>query len=133
MTKRPFKFEVGVGFAHCNTFPQGGRVPRVPQITENELCQEHRKHKKTVLMITKKICLLLCFQSFLWAKNFALTKVSFIQRAFKYSKTYVENSRTFQGCPTIFNFQGVFKDMMLFQGLFTARANHANILIHAPI
>ena len=75
----------------------------------------------------------LCFQSFLCAKNFALTKVSFIQRAFKYSKTYVENSRTFQGCPTIFNFQGVFKDMMLFQGLFKARANHANILIHAPI
>ena len=84
-------------------------------------------------MITKKICLLLCFQSFLCAKNFALTKVSFIQRAFKYSKTYVENSRTFQGCPTIFNFQGVFKDMMLFQGLFKARANHANILIHAPL
>ena len=85
-------------------------------------------------MITKKICLLLCFQSFLCAKNFALTKVSFIQRAFKYSKTYEENSRTFQGCLTIFIFQGVFKDMMLFQGLFTARANHANnILIHAPI
>ena len=44
----------------------------------------------------------------------------------------VENSRTFQGYPTIFQFsrtfQGLFKDMMLFQGLFKARANNAHCI-----
>ena len=34
-------------------------------------------------MITKKICVLLCFQSFVSAKHFLFTKVIFIQDAFK--------------------------------------------------
>ena len=50
----------------------------------------------------------------------------FYSRSFqKYSRTSVENSRTCQAYPTIFQYQGLFKDMMLFQGLFKARMNHA--------
>ena len=47
-------------------------------------------------MITKKICVLLCFQSFVCAKHF-FNKGYFYSRSFqKYSRTSVENSRTFQ-------------------------------------
>ena len=51
------------------------------------------------------------------------TKVIFIQEAFKnmYSRTSVENPRTFQGFLTIFK---DFSSKMLFQGFFKARANH---------
>ena len=59
-------------------------------------------------MITKKICILLCFQSFLCTKQFFLTKVFF-----------------FKDIPQCFNFQGLFKDMVPFHGLFKAHVNHA--------
>ena len=36
----------------------------------------------------------------------------------------MENSRTFQAYSTIFQFSRIFKDMMLFQGLFRASMNH---------
>ena len=86
MTKRPFKFEVGVGFAHCNTFPQGGRVPRVPQITENELCQEHRNHKKTLSWSPRKFAYCCAFnlsfarKTLLWQRLVLFKELSNIQR-----------------------------------------------------
>ena len=54
----------------------------------------------------RKICILLCFQSFLCAKHvFYLNESYFYSRSFqKYSRTSVENSRTFQGYPTISQF-----------------------------
>ena len=54
-------------------------------------------------MTTKKICVLLCFQSFLCAKHFALiTKVIFIQGAFK------NIQGLFTDIPQFFNFQRLF-------------------------
>ena len=54
-------------------------------------------------MITKKICARLSFQSFLCTKNFFLTKIIFIQEAFK------NIQGLFKGIPQLFNFQGLFK------------------------
>ena len=77
--------------------------------------------RKHTFMITKKICVLLCFQSFLYAKHF-FNKGYFYSRSFqKYSRTSAEN---FKDIAQFFSFQGLFNDMMLFQGLFKARANH---------
>ena len=83
-------------------------VPEVPQITENELCREHRNHiKKKHFHDHQEIaCVLLCFQSFLvCAKKFFFLffltiKATFIQVAFK-------------------NIQGL---LWKIQGLFKARA-----------
>jgi len=54
----------------------------------------------------RKISVLLRIQSFLCAKHvFYLNKSYFYSRSFqKYSRTSVENSRTFQGYPTISQF-----------------------------
>ena len=61
-------------------------------------------------MITKQNCVLLSFQSFLCAKHF-----------FFFNEGYFYSS-SFQGIvkdiPQFFNFQRLFKDMMLFQWLF---------------
>ena len=56
--------------AYCNTFPQEGTVPRELQITENELYREHWNHEKTHFHDHQENYVLLCFQSFLWAKHF---------------------------------------------------------------
>ena len=81
-------------------------VPEVLQITENELCREHRNHikKKHFHDHQENVCVLLCFQSFLvCAKQFFFSFFFYDQSYFysssfqKYSKTSVENSRTFQG------------------------------------
>jgi len=37
----------------------------------------------------------------------------------------------FNDIPKFFNFQGLFKDMMLFQGPFRARASHAFLFHHS--
>ena len=82
-------------------------VPRVLQITENELCREHRNHIKNKHFHDhqENVCVLLCFQSFLvCAKQFFFLfltiKATFIQVAFK-------------------NIQGL---LWKIQGLFKARA-----------
>ena len=101
-------------------------VPRVLQITENELCREHRNHikKNHFHDHQENFCVLLCFQSFLvcakhFFKIFFLTiKATFIQVAFK----------NIQGL--LWKIQGLFKDIPQicnFQGLFKARANHEGL------
>ena len=60
-------------------------------------------------MTTKKICVLLCFQSFLCAKHFFKQRLFYSRSFQKYSRTSVENSRTFQGYPTIFQFSRTFQ------------------------
>ena len=77
-------------------------------------------------MITKKICVLLCFQSFLCVNLFFLTmKIIFIQGALKNIQGLLWKIQgRFKNIPQFFNFQGLFKDVMLFQGLFKACANH---------
>ena len=59
----------------------------------------------------RKICILLCFQSFLCAKHvFYLNESYFYSRSFqKYSRTSVENSRTFQGYPANLQFSRTFQ------------------------
>ena len=61
--------------------------------------------RKHTFMITKKICILLCFQCFLCARHSFLTKVIFIQRTLKNIQGLPwKIKRTFQGYPTIFQF-----------------------------
>ena len=68
------------------------------------------KSLKNTFIITKTICVLLCFQSFLCAKQFFFNEGYFYSRSFqKYSRTSVENSRTFQGYSTIFQFSKTFQ------------------------
>ena len=54
----------------------------------------------------RKICVLLCFQSFLCAKH-----VFYLNESYFYSRTSVENSRTFQGYPTISQFSRILKGL----------------------
>ena len=68
------------------------------------------KSLKNTFIINKPICVLLCFQSFLCAKQFFFNEGYFYSRSFqKYSRTSVENSRTFQGYSTIFQFSKTFQ------------------------
>ena len=61
-------------------------------------------------MITKKNCVLLCFQSFLCTKHFVFNEGNFYSRSFPtHSRTSVENSTTFQEYPTIFQFSRTFQ------------------------
>ena len=77
---------------------------------------ETPKSWENTFMTAKKICVLLCFQSFLCANHFNFNEGYFYSRSFqKYSRTSEENSKTFQAYPTIFRYQGLFK----------ARVNHA--------
>ena len=64
-------------------------------------------------------------------KTFFLTKVSFIQGAFKNIQGLLWHIQgLFTDIPQFFNFQGLFKDMIVFQGLFKAPANYV-LLSHA--
>ena len=64
--------------------------------------------------------------SFLCTKHFFLMKVIFIQGAFKNIQGLLWKIQGLpKDIPQFFNFQGLFKDTMLFQGLFKIRANHA--------
>ena len=57
-----------------------------------------------------------------------LTKVIFIQGAFKNIQGPLWKIQgLFKDIPQLFNFQGLFKDMTFFQGLFKACANHVNL------
>ena len=107
-------------------------VPRVLQLTENELCLEHGNHTKTLSWSPRKICVLLCFQSFLCTKHqifFFKLKVLFIQGAFKNIQGLGRNFKDFSRITNKFSIQGLFKDMTLFRGLFRARANHVSVNI----
>ena len=68
---------------------------------KNELCRNIEIMRKHTFMVTKKIYILLCFQSFLCTKLPFLTKVVLIQGAFK-------------------NIQGLLSKI---QGLFRASTN----------
>ena len=84
---------------------------------------------------TRKICVLLRFQSFLCTKHqiffFFLIIVSFYSRSFqKYSRTSVETHfKDFSRITNNYSIEGLFKDMTLFRGLFRARANHVSVNI----
>ena len=77
-------------------------------------------------MITKKISVHCCSFNHSLRKRFFLTKVIFIQGAFKNIQGLLwKIQELFKDIPQFFNFQGLFKDMMLFRRLFKACTNHA--------
>ena len=71
------------------------------------------KSLKNTFIITKTICVLLCFQSFLCAKQFFLTRVIFIQGAFK----------NIQGL--LWKIQGLLKDIPQFFSFQTFQGHDA--------
>jgi len=76
-------------------------------------------------MLHAQNCVLLSFQSFLCARQGCVNKVLFIQGPFDKIQGLLEKIQgLFKDLSKIFNFQGLFKGLMLFQGLFKARANH---------
>lgn len=77
-------------------------------------------------MLHAQNCVLLSFQSFLCARQGWVNKVLFIQGPFDKIQGLLEKIQgLFKDFSKFFNFQGLFKGLMLFQGLFKARANHA--------
>ena len=95
-------------------------------MTANELWGNTEIICEHTFLITLKIHILLCFQIFL---SF-LIRAIFIQGAFKNIQGLLGKIQgLFKDIPQISNFQGLFKDMMIFQGLFKARANHVNELL----
>jgi len=76
-------------------------------------------------MLHAQNCVLLSFQSFLWARQGCVNKVLFIQGPFDKIQGLLEKIQgLFKDLSKFFNFQGLFKGLILFQGLFKARANH---------
>ena len=71
---------------------------------------------KHTFMITKKTYIWLCFQIF------PLHKTLFVMNRLLLFKEFSINIQEFWG-----KIQGLFKDMMLFQGLFKACANHVSV------
>ena len=63
-------------------------------------------------------CILLSFQSFLCARQRCVNEVLVIQGLLGKIQEF------FKDLSKCLNFQGIFKGLMLFQGLFKARANH---------
>ena len=81
-------------------------VPRVLQITENELCREHRNlddHQNNLCIAVLSIIPL--------RKNFIFDEGYFYSGSFqKYSRTSVQNSRTSQEVSRISHNFSIFKD-----------------------
>ena len=78
-------------------------------------------------MFHEEHCVLLSFQSFLCSRQRCVNDVLFIQGPFdKIQGLLAKIQGLFKDLSKFFNFQGLFKGLMHFQGLFKARANHVN-------
>ena len=70
-------------------------------------------------------CVLSELSKFSARKTYCVNEVLFIQGPFDKSQGLLEKTQgLFKDLNIFFNFQGLFKGLMLFQGLFKARANH---------
>ena len=79
-------------------------------------CQEHRNHKKTLSLSPRKLCITV-LSIIPLRKTFFLTKVIFIQGAFKNIQGLLwEIQGHFKDIPQFFNFQGHHSFSMTFQG-----------------
>ena len=83
---------------------------------------------------TRKICILLRFQSFLCTKHqifFFFFNYSFFlfKELSKIFKDFGRNFKDFSRITNNYSIEGLFKDMMLLRGLFRARANHVSVNI----
>ena len=86
-----------------------------------------KSYKEKTFMITKKVLCIAMLSIIPLCKTFFLMKVIFIQGAFKNIQGLLWKIQgLFKDIPQFFNFQGLFKDTMLFQGLFKTRASHTN-------
>ena len=82
-------------------------------------------HTNFHTMFHAENCVLLSFQSFLYTRR-CINDVLFIQGHFnKIQGLLGKIQGLFKDLSKFFNFQGLFKGLMLFQRLFKARANHA--------
>ena len=76
-------------------------------------------------MFCAQNCILPSFQSSLCTRQRCVNEVLVIQGPFdKIQGLLGKIQGLFKDLSKFFNFQGVFKGLMLFQGLFKARANH---------
>ena len=83
----------------------------------------HTNLKQYHAMFPAENCVLLKFQSF--PRQRCVNEVLFIQGPFdKIQGLLGKIQGLFKDLSKSFNFQGLFKGLMLFQGLFKARANH---------
>ena len=97
-------------------------VPRVLQITENELCLEQGKF------------VYCCAFNHSFAQNirsFFFFNYSFFlfKELSKIFKDFGRNFKDFSRITNNYSIEGLFKDMTLFRGLFRARANHVSVNI----
>ena len=85
-----------------------------------------RNHHRNLLQKNcAEDCVLLSFQSFPCAIKRCVNDVLFFQGCFdKIQGLLGKIQGLFKDLNKFFNFQGLFKGLMLFQGLFKARANH---------
>ena len=78
-------------------------------------------------MFHAQSCILLSFQSFLGARQRCINEALLIQGPFDRIQGLLGKTQgLFKDLGKFFNFQGLLKGLMLFQGLFKARANHAD-------
>ena len=85
----------------------------------------HTNLKQFYAMFHVQNYILLSFQSFLQARQCCVNQVLLIQRPLnKIQGLLGKIQRLFKDLKKRFNFQGLFKGLMLFQGLFKTRANH---------
>ena len=117
------RYEIVRGGGYCNTLSLEGTVPKVRQITAMNYTRNHHRN------LLQKNCaengVLPSFQSFPCAIKRCVNDVLFFQGCFdKIQGLLGKIQGLFKDLNKFFNFQGLFKGLMLFQGLFKARANH---------
>ena len=124
MCTRPIRNCRGEGY--CNTLSLEGTVPEVRQIPAMNYTRNHRTNLiQFHTMFCAENCVLLRFQSCPCARQRCVKDVLFFQGCFdKIQGLLGKIQGLFKDLNKFFNFQGLFKGLMLFQGLFKARANH---------
>ena len=126
MKLRLLKCIGGGGLANITT-PSFIKAQCLGYFKLRKMNREHWNHiKKTLLWSPRKLLRIAMLSIIPLRKTFFLMKVIFIQGAFKNIQGLLWKIQgLFKDIAQFFNFQGLFKDTMLFQGLFKTRVNHA--------
>ena len=123
------RYEIVGGEVYCNTLSLEVTVPKVRQITAMNYTRNHQTN--LVQKNCAENCALLSFQSFLCARQSCVNDVLFFQGCFdKIQGLLGKIQGLFKDFNKFFNFQRLFKGLMLFQGLFKARANHVLVVTY---
>ena len=103
-----------------------GTVPKVRQITAMNY-KSPQELRTVYVMFHAQNCVLLSLQSFLCARQRCVNEDLFIQGPFDNVQGLLGKIQgLFKDLSKFFNFQGLFKGLMLFRGLFKAHANHGS-------